>query len=41
VPPKIPALRHGSALMRAERKSPVQIVVVDFDDLKFQVRAAA
>ena len=38
MPPKMRALRRGSALTRAERKEfgPVQIVVVGFDDLKFQ-----
>jgi hypothetical protein len=38
MPPKMRALRRGSALTRSERKEfgPVQIVVVGFDDLKFQ-----
>ena len=38
MPPKMRALRRGSALTRAKKKEfgPVQIVVVGFDDLKFQ-----
>jgi hypothetical protein len=38
MPSKMPALRRGSALARAEKKEfgPVQIVVVGFDDLKFE-----
>jgi hypothetical protein len=38
MPSKMRALRRGSALTRAERKEfgPVQIMVVGFDDLKFQ-----
>ena len=38
VPKKIPALHRGVALSRSERKQvgPIQIVVLAFDDLKFE-----
>jgi hypothetical protein len=38
MPSKLQALRRGTALTRAERKElgPVQIVVLGFDDLKFE-----
>jgi hypothetical protein len=38
MPKKIPALHHGVALSRSERKQvgPVQIVVLGFEDLEFQ-----
>lgn len=38
MPKKIRALRRGTALTRSERKQvgPVQIIVLGFDDLKFQ-----
>jgi len=38
VPKKIPALHRGVALSRSERKQvgPIQIVVLGFDDLKFE-----
>jgi hypothetical protein len=42
MPSKVRALRRGGALTRAEKKEtgPLQIVVVGFDDLKFETEIA-